>query len=92
VYLYPEDEHSPHFVGRIVSAFVDETAPESDPHRIEVRRLQHCVPTIPALSPMISEIRVIMGIIARVGQDPQHLGGAARSPCPPPIKLAGEVV
>ncbi|KAF5834450.1 hypothetical protein DUNSADRAFT_8878 [Dunaliella salina] len=37
VYLYPEDEHSPHFVGRIVSAFVDETAPESDPHRIEVK-------------------------------------------------------
>jgi len=39
VYLYPEDESYPHYIGRIVSAFVDEeaTGDGRDPHCIEVK-------------------------------------------------------
>jgi hypothetical protein len=37
VYLYPEDENYPHYIGRIVSAFVDEHSGHADPHCIQVR-------------------------------------------------------
>lgn len=40
VYLFPEDENSPHYLGRIVSAFVDENAGHADPHCIEVGGVQ----------------------------------------------------
>lgn len=37
VYLYPEDEHYPHYIGRIVTAFVDEQSGHADPHCIQVK-------------------------------------------------------
>ncbi|GFH19891.1 uncharacterized protein HaLaN_16920 [Haematococcus lacustris] len=37
VFLYPEEESCPHYVGRIVSAFVDEHSGHADPHCIEVK-------------------------------------------------------
>lgn len=37
VYLYPEDEALPHYIGKIKSAFVDSNYAQQDPHCIEVR-------------------------------------------------------
>lgn len=37
IYLYPEDESHPNYIGRIVSAFVDEHSGHADPHCIEVK-------------------------------------------------------
>jgi hypothetical protein len=36
VFLYPEDETFPHYVGRICAAFVDESTGYADPHCIQV--------------------------------------------------------
>lgn len=36
VYLYPEDEALPHYIGKIKSAFVDSNYASQDPHCIEV--------------------------------------------------------
>ena len=37
VYLFPENEESPHYMGRIRAAFVDEKSGQADPHCFEVR-------------------------------------------------------
>ncbi|MEW5318363.1 MAG: hypothetical protein WDW38_009588 [Sanguina aurantia] len=39
VYLYPEDEALPHYIGKIKSAFVDSNYAQQDPHCIEVFEL-----------------------------------------------------
>lgn len=49
VYLFPEDETLPHYIGRVTSAFVDLCSPAQDPHCIEVKWFERRVNLEPSL-------------------------------------------